>query len=242
MSRVRELLRRGCFLLSYSLTSLRSTIVLSAGMPRSGSTWLFNATRLLLRQRCRGDCDLSCGWIGDWTNLPRRAWMLLKVHDYDPTLARHARLILYSYRDVRDALASARRKFGTEPTLDLAQHWLAADRRWRKKAAFTLRYESMLADPARTLRELARTLHLPLRDPEALLGRLTALEFRHDRATDGGHDGETLLHPGHTTDGRHGTWLSWLNPDLLRQLEEEFSSWLRGNGYPILSSDVAPQL
>ena len=99
-------------------------------MPRSGSTWLYNAARLLLRRAPQGGADLSGGWIGDWRRLPKRRRLLLKVHEFDPFLAKKARLVLYSYRDLRDALASCRRKFDIEPSLEATiQRALQRDRR-----------------------------------------------------------------------------------------------------------------
>ena len=230
MSGVREFFERAKFRLSYWNVARRSSIILSAGMPRSGSTWLFNAARLLLQQ----NGDLGSGWIGDWARLPRRPSMLLKVHDHDPFLARHARVILYSYRDIRDALASSKRKFQTEPTLELARHWLASDQQWRARAAFTLRYESMIADPVQAVAELAQALRLPHVNPELIQRQLMEVDYQPLRATGPAeYDGETLLHPGHISDGRHGTWNQWLSPMLTRQLEVECGEWLTNNDYPV---------
>ncbi len=231
MSWLHELFNRHRFRLSFWRAARRSTIILSAGMPRSGSTWLFNAARLLLQAHG----DTSSGWIGDWASLPRKPVMLIKVHDYDPFLARHARVILYSYRDIRDALASSKRMFHTEPTLALARHWLDCDRRWREQATFTLRYESMMVDPSRSIAALARTLHLPGVDPKQVHRQLAQLDYRPDRTEPGTYDHKTLLHPNHITDGRHGAWVGWLNPTLLHQLEDECADWLADNGYPIES-------
>ncbi len=227
MSWLPELCRLAKFRLSYWGAARRSEIILSAGMPRSGSTWLFNAARLLL---CASE-DPSSGWIGDFACLPKKPLMLLKVHDHDPFLARHARTILYSYRDVRDALASSKRKFATEPTLELARQWLISDRRWREQATFVLRYESMLADPARSVRDLARALKLPVADADAVCRQLGQVEYQPARAGLGSYDRETLLHPGHVTDGRHRSWDGWLDRALVRQIEDECGDWLAENGY-----------
>lgn len=227
MGRLSDLWTRAKFRLSYRGAALRSRIILSAGMPRSGSTWLFNAARLLLQSH---DTP-SSGWIGDWATLPRRPLMLVKIHEHDPFLARHAHGILYSYRDIRDALASGKRKFGIEPTLELARHWLASDRRWRAQATFTLRYESMLTDPESTVRALARSLRLAPDDAKFILPQLHQVDYQPDRARPGSYDRETLLHPGHITDGRHGSWRGWLSPALVRQIEDECHDWLVENGY-----------
>ena len=77
MTRLPELFRLAKFRLSYWGAAQRSEIILSAGMPRSGSTWLFNAARLLLR----ANGEPSSGWIGDWSSLPRKPVLLLKVSE-----------------------------------------------------------------------------------------------------------------------------------------------------------------
>lgn len=207
----------------------RSRMVLSAGMPRSGSTWLFNAARLLLRRSCGG--DLASGWVGDWYQLPRRRTLLLKLHDFDPFLARHAHVVLYSYRDVRDALASSRRKFGIEPMPDLARRWIQDDRRWRSTAHFVLRYESMRENPAEALARLAAVLQAGDVCPEEVLAELATLQPAGDSPHP--YHPETLLHVGHITDGRHGAWQGWIAPEVVRQIETEFAEWLRANGYPL---------
>jgi hypothetical protein len=212
--------------LGFGLSRRRSRIVLSAGMPRSGSTWLFNAARLLLR-RAEGD-GLSSGWVGDWPSLQQGRTVLLKLHDFDAPLVRRADVVLYSYRDVRDVLASSKRKFGTPPSVEAAKRLLEHDRRWRQAARLVMRYESMLADPAAVVKELAEVLEIRNVNSAAVVEEIRALDAS---ATAGGYDRETLLHPGHVTDGRHGSWDGWLDGDLLRQVETECGDWMTANGY-----------
>jgi hypothetical protein len=227
MSPLATFFRRVKFRRSLRAASRRSTIILSAGMPRSGSTWLFNAARLLLNNAGR---DVGSGWIGDWATLPKKMWLLLKVHDYDPYLVENARIILYSFRDLRDALASSKRKFGTEPTMAQSRHWLEADRQWRQQASFVLRYESMLTDATSLITDLTAALQLPEVDSQETLAQIARIN-----TPNGGdaYDPETLLHPDHITDGRHGTWQDWLAPEFVRQIEEEFRDWFEENGYSV---------
>jgi hypothetical protein len=215
------------FRLGFSRAWRRSRIILSAGMPRSGSTWLFNAARLLLR-RAEGD-GLSSGWVEDWPTLPPGRTLLLKVHDFDAPLARRADVVLYSYRDVRDVLASSKRKFGTPPSVEAARRLLEQDCEWRKAARLVMRYESMLADPAAVVKELAEVLQVRDVDPAAVAEEVRGLDAREPPS--GGYDRETLLHPGHITDGRHGSWEGWLDADLLRRIQEQCGDWLTANGY-----------
>jgi hypothetical protein len=230
MPAMRRLMESGKSLLKKFGPARRPTIIVSAGMPRSGSTWLFNAARLMLLAAVPPG-ELASGWIGDWSRLARRRWRLVKVHDYLPWLARRASVILYSYRDLRDALASAKRKFGIEPSIELARQWVDADQRWRQKSGFTLRYENMIADPVSSLGDLARVLKLPAQDNAALAARLEETLRQTVRPTEYDHDPETLLHKDHVTDGRHGSWERWLSPGLRQEIEGEFYDWFHANQY-----------
>jgi hypothetical protein len=225
---VHRITERRRFRLAFLRRWGRSRIILSAGMPRSGSTWEYNAARLLLR-RALGN-DLSSGWIDDWQRLPQAPVLLLKLHEFDAFLARHAAVILYSFRDLRDALASSRRMFGTAPSLELARRWLNADRQWRAVADCSVRYEDLLTDSATLVCGLARALAVGEIHADEVLQEIAALS---DRSGDGpgGYDPDSLLHRGHITDGRHGTWREWLEPELLRKLEREFHDWFQNNGY-----------
>jgi hypothetical protein len=214
--------------LGVCLTSLRSTIVLAGGMPRSGSTWLFNAARLLLRDRG----GLSSGWIADWHSLPTAPTVLLKVHDFDPLLAKRAVVVLCSYRDVRDVLASSKRMFDTAPTLAEARRLLDQDRRWRRSAHLAMRYESMLADPQAVVTDLATVLKVGPCDAAAVVAAVDRLSRGTDRTAET-YDRETLLHPGHVTDGRHGSWAGWLDRELVARIEGACGAWLTDNGYPL---------
>ncbi len=206
----------------------RPNIILAAGMPRSGSTWLYNAARLLLQSSVNDADELTCGWIGDWEKLPTTNTVLLKIHDFELSVVARSRKILYSYRDVRDALASSVRKFGTTPTLDLARAWLAHDQRWRPVADFVMRYETMIQSPSRVVEQIADVLRIPVR-PNDIVEQVESL----DSNSQASYDPATLLHPHHITDGRHGTWTDWLSKDLVQQIELEFQEWFEVNGYPL---------
>jgi hypothetical protein len=201
-------------------------------MLRSGSTWLFNGARLLLRAQG----PLGSGWIGHWDTIPRQPTMLVKLHDYDPWVARHAGTIVYCFRDVRDAVASLQRRFGIPATVERAEAWVAADRQWRNHAQLCLQYESIMADPAAALCALAEVLRVPCPDPVGLATQLRELPDAPVEARPGEHDPETLLHRGHVTDGRHGSWTTELSPALVREIESACGAWLVEHGYPLSTS------
>ena len=87
-----------------------SALILAAGMQRSASAWLYNAARLLLTSSPSVAEQFSCGWIGDWEQIPKKNYMLIKVHDFNKSLAGQSKCILYSFRDIRDVIASGIKK------------------------------------------------------------------------------------------------------------------------------------
>lgn len=131
-------------------------LVLSAGMPRSGSTWLYNALRLMLAQRFASPGALACAWVGDIDRLPAEALCrLVKLHEWDGALAGQADFVVWSYRDLRDAMASQHRKFGGALSLQFADYLVRQDARWSARADHVMRYEDMLAQPRHELQRLA---------------------------------------------------------------------------------------
>ncbi len=69
-------------------------LILSAGMPRSGSTWLYNAMRIMLKSDI--GIDLGAGWIQDIEKFKDHDTILLKLHSYIPHLASKATFVAYS--------------------------------------------------------------------------------------------------------------------------------------------------
>lgn len=54
----------------------RPLVVVAAGLPRTGSTWVYNVLRILMRQR---DPNTVAGWYADLQNI----WRNHKTHRYD---------------------------------------------------------------------------------------------------------------------------------------------------------------
>ncbi len=207
-----------------------TALVLAAGMPRSGSTWLYNALRLLL---ARNGLSYAAGWLTDLEHRVGTEPVLLKVHDYDPALVARAAGIVYSYRDLRDALASARRKFGRAPSLAHARRLLESHARWLPAAGFVMRYETMLQDPSGTLSALAAAFGLQAGDAAALAAELGRLDYTASEDGNGRYNTVNLMHRDHVTDGTHGSWRGTLDDDFVRDLEREFAHWFADHGYSI---------
>jgi Sulfotransferase domain len=208
-------------------------LALSAGMPRSGSTWLFNAIRLILRQRNHETGDLASCWIADLSKLPMTSQRLVKLHNYHADLSDKAEFVAYSYRDIRDALASSFRKFGTQPTLDLADHYISQHQLWIARADYVMRYEHMQEDPKRELDRIAEALGVEGIDATQIDSELNSLSYESMGHKNGTYNEVTLFHHGHITDGRKGSWHRGLSVALEREIVERHAAWFAANNYSI---------
>ncbi|HZQ48273.1 MAG TPA: hypothetical protein VFC07_14750 [Verrucomicrobiae bacterium] len=203
-------------------------------MPRSGSTWVYNAVRLLLLNA--GVPDLAAGWVEDKALLLAHDNPIIKVHSFDAELALRADVVLTSHRDLRDVAASLQRKFKTPFSTQLLHQMMADYGKWSQLAAYDLHYEDLLTDRAGELKKIACALKLPssivARFPYAeILKEVDGEQFSRGRSTALGHDSINLLHEGHITDGRHGSWKDFLPPEVVAAIENEFQGWMVAKRY-----------
>jgi hypothetical protein len=216
--------------LDYAAAARSGEMIVVAGMPRSASTWLYNVARLSLA----AEGDLAHGWIEDAVPLRRhgQSTLLVKTHGFEGPLARSADVILYSFRDVRDVVASVDRVWGRPPTMAMVHNFLYDDRRWRRRAHLNIRYEDMIRDQTGTAARVMGRLGMPEGDAARIVERVGMLRPP-DRAAigSGRHSLETLLHPGHITDGRAESWRGQLDPTFVARIERAYGAWLEANGY-----------
>jgi hypothetical protein len=211
-------------------------IILSAGMPRSGSTWLFNAARLLLDHQ--NNDNYKAVWIG---NIEKQTienldnTLLIKIHNYDEALASKADLIIYSFRDIRDSIASNERKFTIKPSIEQADNLIELDTKWKQCADFILRYEDMMKNKQASLQQLARYFKLPASDKtiEAIQLALDGFSYNSSDKNNGTYNMDNLMHKNHITNGGYGTWKEQIDPVLITQIEAKYRSWFKTNHYPV---------
>jgi hypothetical protein len=211
-----------------------NALVIAAGMPRSASTWLYNAAQLVLSADPEIAGDLSVGWIRDWEHLRDTRYRLIKVHDFHPILVDRACFTLYSFRDLRDVLASMKRGLDREPSLKLADTLIRHYHQWREKADIVVRYETMLEAKESTIYALAGLFGISGIEPAAITKQLDSLAFRSKEQKSHTYDKITLYHWNHITDGRHGSWADTLDSTLVKHIEKKYRSWFEANGYPIV--------
>ena len=220
-------------------------IYVCAGMYRSGSTWLYNAARIILQHA--GVSDLGAGWISERDTILRHRNALIKLHSYDSDLAAQADVVLTSHRDLRDVAASLFRKFKMEFSIDPIIETMHDYSCWSKIAAYDLQYENLLVDKLAELRKIAAVLKLTEESAELLPFEkiLLAIEsevFSEDRSTPRRYDAVNLMHEGHITDGRQGSWNGLVPDDLVRAIEAEFAGWMHQNGYLMRKADSSGPL
>lgn len=213
---------------------LQNMLYICAGMPRSGSTWVFNAVRLLLQRA--GVPDPAAGWVEEKALLLDHDNPVIKIHDFDVELASRADVVLTSHRDLRDVAASLQRKFKTPFSTSLLREMLAAYGKWSQIAAYDLHYEDLLTDRLGELKKIALVLKLsPVilaqLSYDSILKEVDGEQFCQSRGTILGHDSRNLLHDGHITDGRHGSWRNFVPDNVINDIESEFQGWMTAKRY-----------
>ena len=107
--------------------------ILITGMYRSGSTWQFNAVRLLLEELTLE--SINACFISDYKPDPLTSVELIKLHNFDQELAGSADLILTSWRNIVDARKSMER-VGMNIGEDKFIHNLKQWREWKEVSNF----------------------------------------------------------------------------------------------------------
>lgn len=210
-------------------------LFLSAGIPRSGSTWLFNAMRLLLLGVAP---DLESGWVDDEDLIRSQKTRLIKLHHPDPQLIHKADFVAISHRDLRDILCSLE-SVGWITDIRPMEYWARTVRRqhevWAQFANIDLAYEDIISSPDDVLVRLDRAIRqrsgMPESSAETLTTIASELQTLRQSASKSEHDPITLLHWNHQTDGRSGRWRSQLDPHVAQQVWATHREWLEAQGY-----------
>ena len=207
--------------------------MLCAGIPRSGSTWLYNAARLLLAKQF-GEANVHGAWIEQYDASNPAAWHVVKVHEPDESLAWRANVVLTSRRDLRDIAASAwNRGWISDETsaMTFVDSVIRQHQFWQQRCAFEMVYERMRIDPAGELCRVAAALSISI-DPAAAAGIVRAIDaLGHDDASERDFDPANLLHKKHIMDGRVGYHSETLPADLLARINDRAATWLAAGGY-----------
>lgn len=219
-------------------------LVVVCGLPRSGSTVRYQIATALAER----NGGVGLGW--DWEAVraefarPVEPVRVVKVHEprawveqeLNPEFTRY----VFSYRDLRDAIASHIQKDGPmeEAVLrDFTASMLAWDRHFRaRRHVLVSRYEDALGDLTPEIARIEEFLGLTLdpRERSELAARLSPESQRayiERLAFGGAYDPATLLHKKHINDGAVGKWRHVLTPEQVHLIDELARGWLGERGY-----------
>ena len=224
-------------------------------MRRSGSTLQSNLVAALLGPGTRIDVTSVESFSEPEA---QTAPLVLKCHRFIPAVAQmlaegRAR-VFYSYRDIRDVIASIMEKYSV-PALGYlhggARNILREHAAWTALPGVHLtRYEEMLADPAAEVGRLAAHLGLPAdaaRDAE-IAERFSLRRQRERIAATAGdpdaqlgsggnvHDRDTLLHLNHIQSGGSGAHREVMTARERAALEWICREWMAKHGYEPMHS------
>jgi hypothetical protein len=219
-------------------------------MHRSGSTLVWQITRLLLEGQpgLRNPRDVE---LKDFVAAAADPEDLLmaKVH-YRPTFSeeefpREGAIYLYTYRDVRDAIASLYRKGrytkrdprrGPRNSRLAARREMAGNDMWTSMpGVWIAKYEDFRDDVPGLVRNLATTLQIDLTEERLATicaeVDIDAQKRRVQAALVVGIDEDSRITQNHITDGREGAWRDTLTEGELGAIELESGAWLATHGY-----------
>src|SRR5262245_6184431 len=111
-------------------------VYLCTGMYRSGTTWLYNAVRVILREA--GARDIGAGWFDEKDELLEDEIVVIKIHRFHAELAEMANIVLKSHRDLRYISASIFRKFKEVPNIETIRRAFEGYSKWAKMAAYDM--------------------------------------------------------------------------------------------------------
>lgn len=209
-------------------------VIVVAGMYRSGSTWLYNATRFLAMEA--GNRVYSC-WVSDFSieQAAHAELVVVKIHDMSDALATRAWRIVTCYRDLRDVARSAI-DMGTveseEDVIPLLSDCVAQHKFWAQLAHADIRYEDIVGFAQKPLAELQTALDMPISHVacDRIAHALESLE-EPNAVGSAGHDASTLMHTRHRFGGYPGRWMGALTSQTIESINTQFAEWLGRHGY-----------
>jgi FkbM family methyltransferase len=220
--------------------------ILVCGMPRSMTTWAFNIISSLLSEKPKSI------WIDPNSSQEEDEFVncsttvLAKCHHFSDALAEASDLVFYSYRDIRYAAISCRRKFSSPCSRELLNSWVIAGQKWQNKSSYTIRYEWAVRNMIEAVQKIRECLEekgaltTKVSNEEVLL-QVEALFSKSDSAVDTIFNSDTLIHPKHRTNSPLASELSGDDLQVYKDVSRDFSDWLRMFGY-IDASDYGQEI
>jgi len=197
-----------------------------AGCHRSGSTWLFNAARLIMQST--GQEVYSC-FVTDYDPEHSAPVHVVKCHN------RH-RILLDSHyffttkRDPRDIAASAVRRnlIEEKDAIKYLKRVISKEyERWRHYTNLEIQYEDLIGNKDVYIRRISKILKVKVK-PGTIRKRIESLPIPEGEKE---RDPVTLLHGNHITDGKLGSYKRTLSATTQTEICAVFYNWMKRHGY-----------
>lgn len=217
-------------LVATSANSATPASIVVAGMRHSGSTALFNLIRLALKQE---GIPFTAGYSENAEHQQAfavtRHLKLIKTHEFRDDIAYATSIVITTRRDLRDSVASAKRRgfsllerVGGD--IEYAKYNRSLHDIWLPHSDYVFEYERFMYAPVEETRKLFDFLGLEHANAEEIQKTVAALPT--DRYQ------ETLLSPTHITDPEHAkTYLDTLSGGVIEKINNDHARWLARYGY-----------
>lgn len=205
--------------------------ILIAGIPRSGSTRLFNIVRLGLLQHFPKNF-INSHWITTFKDNPA-CHNILKVHEFEDRWVKYADFIFTTKRDIRFLAASAwdHKPLGTyQIPNQLVQSMTAVlgmYESWKPYSDYEIVYEKFSQYSEEIVSNLFSVIGLPV-DVKKLLSDLDAIKNSKEMFNE---DGESLMHTNHISEKTSLNYRDRLPEDFYTAVETTFMPWLEEHEY-----------
>lgn len=203
-------------------------LIYSAGMPRSGSTLLYNIIRLILSSKYSD--KLSHGWIEEVNEIPKGEVYLIKTHHLNRMMTWRAFKTFYTFRDIRDVLVSRQKMFKKEPSIEIVRFYIQQDQIAKKYADKVFSYDLLTNETIKVTNEISESLQISVKSDQILKLLPNPASVSTLKS---GHSKQTLLHKNHVTGTKKLEWKDVLSDNLIRQIHNEYDWWFLENGYKI---------
>jgi len=173
--------------------------VLVASAPRSGGTWLFNATRLILGSQ---GGEVHGAWCNDYNHDHPADYHVVKAHETRQVMFEPS-AILTTHREIFERMASLIRMGWLKNTPSAILSGYHDQKRlydaWKDRSSLEIEYATIVDAPAEAIKAIANVLNMDLSDQQAVD---IADQVRNiETPKEGSYDRVTLLHKAHRDGG-----------------------------------------
>jgi hypothetical protein len=197
--------------------------IVCAGCHRSGSTWLYNAVRLIMESKN----EVYACFVTEYDPENKSQVHVIKTHNWHKSLEENADKIFTTKRDLRDIAASAIRRglIEEEDAISYLRKVIKKEYMpWKSHSDLEIVYEDLIINKNLQIQNIAKVLKVTVK-PNDIHQKIENLPIPEV------FDPLTQLHPNHITDGRLNSYKATLTKDMQDKIYRTFNNWMFRNGY-----------